>query len=382
MTTSSRRTFAIAVAVAALLAASACANDDSSSDSADSATDTATEPAATEPAATEPPATEPPATEEPVPTAGAGETVDLAAFVDGALTAEPAITDCTLADGTVTSCYELTVAGFPANRDTIGPWCPDTVSDDASDAGIWFDGNAVYEISGEFISNLAEIYDDPTWKLYDDEGNVLSTDTSEKFNDLVTGGPQTDADAGPVNLCVYGEIEWADGGGPIPATVQIPVTPVMATSPTSAGGTLGVTLDGVLIENSAPIDLILGNYTIGAFDPCGGHVNPQEGYHMHATTGCSDSTADVPDGETALFGYALDGYAIRAPYAADIEDGAGLDACNGHETAELGYHYHANQVEENAVLTCFSGTTTDAFSGDGGRPDGPPPGGGAPPADG
>ena len=70
--------------------------------------------------------------------------------------------------------------------------------------------------------------------------------------------------------------------------------PEQGRQPHGRGWILGVTLDGVLIESSAPIDLILGNYTIGAFDPCGGHVNPQEGYHMHATTGCSDSTQDGP----------------------------------------------------------------------------------------
>ncbi len=275
------------------------------------------------------------------------------------------------------SCYQLTVAGFPSTRETIGPWCPATTSDDA--AGIWFDGDAVYDIDGQFILDLADIYDDPTWKLYDDEGNVLSTDTSEEFNDLVTGGAQADPDAGAVNLCVYGEIEWADGGGPIAATVEIPVTPVTAAGPISATGVVGVTLDGVLIESSAPIDLILGNYTIGAFDPCGGHVNPQEGYHMHATTGCSDSADDVADGETAMFGYALDGYAIHAPYV----DGAApaLDECNGHATNELGYHYHANQVEKNAVLTCFSGETA-ATGADGGQRSGPPAGGAPPEAGG
>ena len=216
--------------------------------------------------------------------------LDLTSFYDGALVGDVQTTDCTLASGAASTCYELTIAGFPANRDTIGPWCPATTSDDA--AGIWFDGSAVYDIDGQFILDLADIYDDATWKLYDDDGNVLSTDTSEKFNDLVTGGAQTEAE--PVNLCVYGEIEWAEGGGPIAATVQIPVTPSKADSPTPVSGVLGVTLDGVRIESSAPIDLILGNYTIGAFDPCGGHVNPQEGYHMHATTGCSDARATRP----------------------------------------------------------------------------------------
>ncbi|GAB2756464.1 hypothetical protein GCM10027020_05730 [Nocardioides salsibiostraticola] len=312
---------------------------------------------------------------------GTVSSIDPDGFLDGALTEDATTTDCTLVSGTDTSCYELTVAGFPANRDEIGPWCPETTSDTAEDAGIWFDGETVYDVDGEFITSLAEIYDDPTWKLYDDEGNVLSTDTSEKFNDLVTGGAQADADAGPVNLCVYGEIEWTDDGGAIPSTVTIPVTPVVADEPTSAGTTIGVTLDGVVIDGSAPIDLILGNYTIGVFDDCGGHVNPQEGYHMHATTGCSDADQDVPEGETAIFGYALDGFGIHAPYETAAAVEAGLDECNGHETESLGYHYHANDVAENAVLTCLTGETTElADAGPGGG--GPPPGGDAPPSDG
>ena len=303
--------------------------------------------------------------------------LDPAAFFDGALVGDAITTDCTLSNGAAISCLELTVAGFPANRDSIGPWCPATTSDDA--AGIWFDGDAVYDIDGEFIVDLAEIYDDPTWRLYDEDGNVLSTDTSEAFNDLVTGGAQPDPDAGPVNLCVYGEIEWTEEVGPTPATVEIPVEPVMADAPSAVSTIVGVTLDGVRIEGSAPIDLILGNYTIGAFDPCGGHVNPQEGYHMHASTGCSDATVDLPEGETAQFGYALDGFAIHAPYDHD-DTAVELDECNGHETVELGYHYHANLVEENAVLTCFSGLVVD---GGAGGADGPPGGGGgAPPADG
>ena len=351
----------LAIIVASLLAFTACGNDETSSDPTVATTEHVDVNRQTG------------ATGQTAETGGAAETVDPAAFVDGALTAEPVATDCTLTDGTETSCYELTVAGFPANRDTIGPWCPATTSD--GPAGIWFDGNAVYDIDGQFILDLAEIYDDPVWKLYDEDRNVLSTDTAAKFNELVTGGPQADAAAGPVNLCVYGEIEWAEGGGPIPATVHIPIIPVVSDTRTIVGTTLGVTLDGVLIESSAPIDLIVGNYTIGAFDPCGGHVNPQEGYHMHATTGCSDAAAEVADGETAQFGYALDGFAIHAPYDPGVEADAGLDECNGHETAELGYHYHASQVEENAVLTCFTGTTTQATGGPGG-------GGAAPPANG
>ncbi len=354
-----------ALALAGLFAVASCAGIDDSDTTA--ASDTTTDSTSTDSTTS---------SSESRATNAAGS-LDPAAFVDGALTADPVVEECTLADGSATDCYGLTIAGFPANRESIGPWCPATTSDGA--AGIWFDGDDVYDIDGQFITDLADIYGDPTWKLYDENGNVLSTDTSEKFNDLVNGAP-SDPDADPVNLCVYGEIEWAEGGGPIAATVEIPVNPVVADTPTDITGSVGVTLDGVLIEGSAPVDLILGNYTIGAFDPCGGHVNPQEGYHMHATTGCSDSTDEVGDGETALFGYALDGYAIHSPYdedtAPDPLSERALDECNGHEIPELGYHYHANQVEENAVLSCFTGVTVQSEGG--GRPAGGPPAGGAP----
>lgn len=321
----------IAFGLVALLAIASCGSD-SASDSTDAATATTT----------------------------VAEGLDPNAFFDGALVGDVATTGCTLSNGDSAECYELTVVGFPANRDAIGPWCPATISDGA--AGIWFDGSDVYDIDGQFILDLATIYDDPTWQLYDEEGNVLSTDTAEVFNELVTGAPQADPDAGPVNLCVYGEIEWLDGGQPISTTVEIPITPILAESPNSAG-TIGVTLSGVPIASSAPIDLILGNYTIGAFDPCGGHVNPQEGYHIHATTGCSDADIEVPDGETALFAYALDGFGIHAPYEPGEEPEVALDQCNGHETDELGYHYHANDAAQNEILPCFSGETATSERG-------------------
>lgn len=296
---------------------------------------------------------------------------DLTAFYDGALVGDVATVDCTLDSGTTASCYELTIAGFPATRDSIGPWCPSTTSDTAEEVGIWFDGDSVYDVDGQFILDLAEIYGDPNWMLYDENGNVFSTDTAEFFNEVA--GPDNFTSETPEeyqNLCVYGEIEWVEGGEPITSTHEIPVTPTMATSPTQPGATLGITLDGVRIEGSAPVEFILGNYTIGVFDDCGGHVNPVDGYHMHATTGCSDSGVEIPDGETALFGYALDGYGIRAPYGAGSDSEADLDQCNGHETAELEYHYHSSSVAENQILPCFSGETAGSGGGQPVRPGG------------
>jgi hypothetical protein len=310
--------------------------------------------------------------------AGSSGDVDPSKFYDGALTGEAVTVDCTLASGTATSCYQITIAGFPTTRTEIGPFCPSTTSDGADTGGIWFDGNALYDIDGAFIVSLAELYDDPSWKLYDETGNVRTTDTAELFEAAIQGAfDNGEVDPDTQNLCIQGSIEWLDNGEPIPVTVEVPVTPLLAAEPTDVGMTLGVTLDGVRIENSAPVDAILGAYTIAAFDDCGGHINPDDGYHMHATLGCSATDGEVSDSETAMFAYALDGFAIHEPLDESGEAAAGLDGCNGHTTNELGYHYHANHPEENAVLTCFSGETTAAAT-EGPGAGGPGAGGGAP----
>ncbi len=93
----------------------------------------------------------------------------------------------------------------------------------------------------------------------------------------------------------------------------IPTTPVAAEQSASSQAVLGVTLDGVRIDASAPVDAILGAYTIAAFDDCGGHFNPAEGYHLHGAVGCSE-VGEAADGDTAQFGYALDGYAVHSPF--------------------------------------------------------------------
>ena len=154
----------------------------------------------------------------------------------------------------------------------------------------------------------------------------------------------------------------------------IPTTPVAADTTSASSAVLGVTLDGVRIDASAPVEAILGAYTIAAFDDCGGHFNPVEGYHLHGAVGCSE-VGEAADGETAQFGYALDGYAVHSPYATDAEEEtAGLDQCLGHTTDALGYHYHANQAKKNLVIACFTGQTVESEDAAGGGP-----GGGAPP---
>ncbi len=303
-------------------------------------------------------------TDTPTTTATAG--LDTALFLDGALSEEPTTEDCTLSGGAETTCYRITVSGYPVDHE-VGPFCPETITDDAEAGGIWFDGENLYDVDGSFIEGLAETYGDDGWKMYDDEGNVLVTETQEQFE----AAARPDVDPDLENHCVQGKLEWLDNGEPITSEVLIPTTPVAADEAAGAQAILGVTLDGVRIDASAPVDAILGAYTIAAFDDCGGHFNPVEGYHLHGAVGCSE-VGDATEGDTAQFGYALDGYAVHSPYE-DGEAPDDLDACNGHTTDELGYHYHANPASENLVIACLVGQTVESEDGAGG-----PPGGGAP----
>ncbi len=291
-------------------------------------------------------------------------------FIDGALASDSTSVGCTLSDGTETTCNEVTIAGAPANAE-IGPFCPETTSTSAKDAGIWLDGENLYEADGEFITSLSEIYDDPNWKLYDDDGNVRVTDTKEAFE----AAARPDVSEEYENYCVEGQIEFLDDGEPVEATYLIPDDPTGAGEATEITGNVGVTLNGVVIDPSAPIEAILGAYTIAAFDDCGGHVNPVEGYHVHAATDCSE-VGEAEEGETPPFAIAMDGFAIHSPYD-EGEEPSDLDECGGHETESLGYHYHANPPEENAVLSCLMGSVEEsqAAAAGGGPPAGGPPAG-------
>ena len=325
----------------------------------------------------------------PVPLGAPGVVADN--FLEGSLTKAIAEEDCTLTDGTETSCYRISVTGIPVDT-TIGPFCPKTTSSTAEESGIWLDGSKLYDADGAFILDLATIYGDAKWKLYDDKGNVNITDTKEEFQ----GAARPDVQDDLKYNCVEGKYEWTNTGEAVPISMLVPKTPMKAaSSSTTAGTDLGVTLNGLVIAPSAPVDAILGAYTIAAFDDCGGHFNPIEGYHMHAYTDCAgadyDASIEDPNAETKQIGYALDGVAVFAPLAHDstIE----LDECNGRTTDKDGYHYYAQSPELNRIVKCFNGltavddaaataqTATDGQSpaaGQGPPPGQGPPGGGAP----
>jgi hypothetical protein len=294
-------------------------------------------------------------------------------FAAGAIVGDVITEDCTLNGGTKTSCARVTIAGYPVSY-KVGPFCPDTITTTAKDAGIWFDGSGVYDLDGKFITNLADFYDDTEWKLYDSKGNVNVTDTQEAFE----GAARPDVEEQYQNHCVEGQLAWLTDGKPIKTTMQIPISPVKASKASSAHpGNFGITLDGVVIAESAPVDAILGAHTIAAFDDCGGHYNPAAGYHLHGVTGCGQLVSDTEENETAMFGYAADGYPIHLPLTDAALRTVKLDECNGHSTASEGYHYHANNASKNAILPCLMGEYVSSGNA-GGAPAGGPPAMGAP----
>ena len=362
------RRFAVPLTLPLVLLLASCGSSSSDTSTASSPSDDATEATATEASTAESATSDTTGDEVSTDTAADGTTsatdgVDVGLFFDGALAEEVTTEDCTLNGGAETTCYSITVSGSPASHD-VGPFCPDTTTDSADAGGIWFDGNEVYDLDGEFFVDLPTLYSDDNWQMYDEDGNIMVTETAEEFE----AAARPDVDPALQNHCIQGSFEFLDNGEAITSTVLIPTVPVAADSAAATSGTQGVTLDGIVIAESAPVDAILGAYTIAAFDDCGGHFNPFEGYHLHGAVGCSE-VGDATDGETAMFGYAMDGYPIHSP----LDDATDLDACNGHTTDAAGYHYHANNAAENQVVECLVG---QSVAGEAGGPGGGPPGDG------
>ena len=281
-------------------------------------------------------------------TAAVGMDVDQ--FETGALVAAVTTVSCTLSAGTRTTCYQLEIAGEPAARE-LGPFCPTSIYSDADEGGIWFDGSGdLWDVDGEFITNLANIYGDSNWLLYDvASGDVNVTDTQTACE----AAARPNVDPRYQNHCVQCSLDYYGGG--VTQTILIPTTPVPLDSPAAiANGDLGIALDGVILAPPAPVQAILGAYTIAAFDDCGGHVNPVEGYHYHASVGCAQQAFET-DGHAGLMAYALDGYGIYGMLDSDGSEATDLDVCRGHSDDLRSYHYHAASAAENMFIGCFAG---------------------------
>ncbi len=282
--------------------------------------------------------------------------VDPTHFLSGGLAQEITTIACTLSDGTVTDCYQIVITNQPADHQ-MGPWCPENIADDASAGGIWLEGGEVYDVDGAFIENMASFYNDDTWRMYDADGNIFTTETQEDCANAAN--PNVGAEY--QNFCVECLPSYVDA---ITQTFLVPVTPVRKSSSTSfamgggpGGGGVsvrGLALNGVRFDAPAPTNAILRAYTLAPFDDAGGHINLFAGYHYHATTGMT-TKVEQPDGHAALIGYALDGHGIYERLDSSGAEATDLDACRGHYDDVRGYHYHVDAPGSNNFINCLGG---------------------------
>lgn len=264
---------------------------------------------------------------------------------------------CTLSDGTETNCYQIVTASTPGTDHQMGPWCPTNISDDASAGGIWLDGGEVYDVDGAFVENMANFYSDTTWQMYDSNGDIFITETED---DCINAANPNVGDEYK-NFCVECLPSYINS---LNQTWLIPITPVKQATPADfaamgpGGGNgpalRGIALNGVEYSAAAPVNNILGAYTLAPFDDAGGHINVNQGYHYHAATGMSYSI-EQSDDHAPLIGYAADGYGIYGRLDANGEEPTDLDSCRGHYDDIRGYHYHVDYAGNNNFINCLHG---------------------------
>lgn len=296
-------------------------------------------------------------------------------FESESLAAPLSLVTCEVA-GVDTTCLSVSLKGIPGGKYTVGPFCPSTITDTADQGGIWLKNasNVVHSVDGHFITTLAKLYADENWRMYDPEtGKVFHT-----VGDQCQLAANPNPDPALANHCV--ECLLSDLDAALTVSYLIPTRPMQgpaATRGVTRGGgvTAGITFSGAVLDRSAPLDLIESNYNIAPFDKCGGHINPNAGYHMHAVT--DDCLIEIPNtkGHAAQIGIAMDGYPIFERMN-DTGEPTDLDQCRGHSSdvaayeLEVGYHYHVNAAGENQILPCLTGLIPQQPGGrQAGRPD-------------
>ncbi|MGB5434830.1 MAG: YHYH protein [Maribacter sp.] len=264
---------------------------------------------------------------------------------------------CTLSDGTETDCYQIVTNSTPSDHE-MGPWCPENIADDAEAGGIWLEDGEVYDVDGAFIENMATFYNDSKWLMYDANGDIYVTATED---DCINAA-NPDVGEEYENFCVECLPTYITD---LTQTWTIPITPVLQDNPvlfatgpggpgSSAPSTRGVALNGIEFSAPAPVDNILGAYTLAPFDDAGGHINVHQGYHYHAATGFS-TKVEQADGYAALIGYALDGNGIYELLDTDGNAPSDLDELRGHSDDTRGYHYHVDEAGNNNFINGLKG---------------------------
>lgn len=146
----------------------------------------------------------------------------------------------------------------------------------------------------------------------------------------------------------------------------LPLHPRAASSPSCTPmGPIGVLKDGVVLYNALDGEgRDAGAHEV--LDVCAGHPDQSFTYHHHDIPPCILNK--IHDGQTALVGYALDGYGIYVTKdkRGNLPSNTSLDACHGTTSKVMWngkltkiYHYVAT-LEYPYTVGCFHGTPTSA----------------------
>lgn len=141
-------------------------------------------------------------------------------------------------------------------------------------------------------------------------------------------------------------------------TFALSARPTYSSTPQCMGGTVGVVLTGVVLNNGFDA----GGRDAGAWevqDSCAGHPQNKDEYHYHTLSSCIKN-ANV----TTVLGYALDGFPITGPKVGEnnLLTTSDLDECHGITStytldgkSVTGYHYVMTQDFPYSI-SCFRAT--------------------------
>jgi hypothetical protein len=137
--------------------------------------------------------------------------------------------------------------------------------------------------------------------------------------------------------------------------LRVPMTPASATPSDTPMGPMGIAINGVPLFNQYAAGRSPLTNEIFSFDRYNGHPQQTGQYHYHLEPLWLTSR----DGQAALIGVLLDGYAVYGPREAGGALPGGLDSCNGHTHATTdfpagSYHYHVT-TSVPYISGCFAG---------------------------
>jgi hypothetical protein len=287
-----------------------------------------------------------------------------------------------LSDGSKATVYKIVVRSLPPDHET-GPWSPVTIQDQG---GYWEDtvDKEIHRVDGAYLRLL----NSRGWDMFDADGTVHRTRDRSEFDKVARqelGG--WTFDQAKSNGVVNSVIEMKPSEQIV--TIFLPKNPQPSPQLTmlrqarfSPRSGVGISVNGVRFFPPEPVNRITAFHNIAPLDPHGGHTGFGHEYHYHRAPPVMES-----DASGRVFGFALDGFAVRGPTEPDGCKPGNLDAINGHDHDGLGYHYHVSSSWPY-ILGGFKGPLGTAVLGDANVCDvtrqtgGGPPGPGGPGSDG